>query len=42
MGERPMITHARHRVHLEHALQFLEAFLTHGRDVSVRVRELCR
>ena len=25
-----MITHARHRVHLEHALQFLEAFLTHG------------
>ncbi|TFY59822.1 hypothetical protein EVJ58_g5531 [Rhodofomes roseus] len=28
--DRPLITHARHRVHLEHALQFLYAFLTYS------------
>lgn len=40
--ERPMITHARHRVHLEHALQFLEAFLMYGRCTSTLSLESSR
>ncbi|KZT74516.1 tRNA modification GTPase TrmE [Daedalea quercina L-15889] len=40
-SDRPLITHARHRVHLEHALQFLDAFLTHdAEDVVLAAEEL--
>ncbi|KAI0031686.1 tRNA modification GTPase TrmE [Vararia minispora EC-137] len=31
----PLITHARHRAHLESALRFLDAFLTHGPEEIV-------
>lgn len=37
----PLITHARHRVHLESALRFLEAFLEYGpEDVVLAAEEL--
>ncbi|KAI0829337.1 tRNA modification GTPase TrmE [Trametes gibbosa] len=39
--EQPLITHARHRVHLENALQFLNAFLvTPPEDVVLAAEEL--
>ncbi|KAH9918164.1 tRNA modification GTPase TrmE [Fomitopsis serialis] len=38
---RPLITHARHRVNLEHALQFLDAFLGYdAEDVVLAAEEL--
>ncbi|EPT03112.1 hypothetical protein FOMPIDRAFT_1035518 [Fomitopsis schrenkii] len=40
--DRPMITHARHRVHLEHALQFLEAFLVQDAEEVVLAAEELR
>ncbi|KDQ65044.1 hypothetical protein JAAARDRAFT_52958 [Jaapia argillacea MUCL 33604] len=40
-SEEPIITHARHRVHLESALRFLEAFLdTSPEDVVLAAEEL--
>jgi len=40
-SEVPLITHARHRVHLESALRFLEAFLdTSPEDVVLGAEEL--
>ncbi|KAI0676751.1 tRNA modification GTPase TrmE [Trametes maxima] len=40
-AEEPLITHARHRTHMENALQFLEAFLhTPPEDVVLAAEEL--
>jgi len=40
-GQAPLITHARHRIHLESALQFIEAFLdTPSEDVVLGAEEL--
>ncbi|CUA70139.1 tRNA modification GTPase MnmE [Rickettsia bellii OSU 85-389] [Rhizoctonia solani] len=42
MDEEPLITHARHRIHMQAAVQYLEASLTYGPEELVFVAEELR